>query len=149
MSRQTEGGATQAPSGVTTNGISDAAPHGPDLRQNGPTGATPNDRPAAPRRRSAYATRDITQGSIPRTLWFLAWPQYLESSFQVIDQLADLVWAGLFGGFRAIAGIGAAQQFAQTGFTLRQGVDMSMRAMVSRAMGMRDPSLANHVVLRP
>ena len=99
-------------------------------------------------RRSAYATRDLTTGSVPRTLWFLAWPQYLEGSLQIVDQIADLVWAGLFGGFRAIAGLGAAQQYVMIGFTLRQGVDAAMRAMVSRAIGMGDPALANHVVFQ-
>jgi putative MATE family efflux protein len=85
---------------------------------------------------------------VPRTLWFLAWPQYAESAFQIVDQIADLVFAGLFGGFRAIAGIGASQQYVMIGFTLRQGVDVAMRAMVSRAIGMGDAALANHVVLQ-
>lgn len=85
---------------------------------------------------------------MPRTLWFLAWPHYIESSLQIVDQLADLIWAGLFGGFKAIAGIGAAQQYVMIGFTTRQGVDVAMRAMVSRAIGMGDTALANHVVLQ-
>jgi putative MATE family efflux protein len=98
--------------------------------------------------RSQYVTRDLTQGSIPRNLWFLAWPQYVEGFLQIVDQIADLFWAGLFGGFRAIAGVGAAQQYILGGFTLRQGIDMAMRAMVSRAIGMGDTALASHVVLQ-
>ncbi|MBI4213719.1 MAG: MATE family efflux transporter [Chloroflexi bacterium] len=93
-----------------------------------------------------YVTRDLTRGSIPRNLFFLAWPQFIEGILRVVDQLADLVWAG-FLGHRAIAGMGAAQQYALVGFTARQGMDWSMRALVSRAIGMGDVSLANRVVL--
>ncbi|MSQ24618.1 MAG: MATE family efflux transporter [Chloroflexi bacterium] len=96
--------------------------------------------------RSAYATRDLTSGSIPKNLIFLAWPQYIEGLLRVVDQIADLVWAG-FLGHRAIAGMGAAQQWSQLGFTARQGLDTSMRAMVSRAIGMQDTALANRVVI--
>lgn len=98
--------------------------------------------------RNAYATRDLTTGSIPRNLWFLAWPQYMEASLRIVDQMADLVWAGIFGGFKSIAGMGAAQQYLMMGFTARMGIDMAMRAMVSRAIGMGDTALANHVVLQ-
>lgn len=112
----------------------------------GPRG--PGGGPGGGRWRSAYATRDLTSGSIPRNLWFLAWPQYLEASLRLVDQFADLVWAGMFGGFRAIAGMGAAQQYLMAGFTARMGIDIAMRAMVSRAVGMGDMALANHVVLQ-
>ena len=60
-------------------------------------------------RRSAYATRDLTTGSIPRNLLFLAWPATVNGSLRMVDQLADLVWAGFFGSL-AIAGLGVAQQ---------------------------------------
>lgn len=97
-------------------------------------------------RSSLYVARDLTSGSIPRNLWFLAWPPFVEGILRVVDQVADLVWAG-FLGHRAIAGMGAAQQYAQMGFTARMGIDTSMRAMVSRAIGMGNPALANQVVL--
>ena len=38
-------------------------------------------------RRSGYATRDLTSGSIPRNLWFLwflAWPQTVEGAMRVL-----------------------------------------------------------------
>jgi putative MATE family efflux protein len=44
--------------------------------------------------------------------------------------------------------MGAAQQFSQIGFTARMGLDVGMRAMVSRAIGMGDVALANRVVLQ-
>ena len=57
------------------------------------------------RRRPGHVTRDLTKGSIPRNLWYLSWPQIAESFLSVVDQLADLVWAGRVG-FQAIAGFG-------------------------------------------
>ena len=69
--------------------------------------STESDEKTAPHRRrgrrSKYATKDLTKGSIPKNLWFLAWPQITESFLSVVDQLADLVWAGRIG-FHAIAG---------------------------------------------
>ena len=98
-------------------------------------------------RRSAYATRDLTTGSIPRTLLFLAWPATVNGSLRMVDQLADLVWAGFFGSL-AIAGLGVAQQWSGMALTARMGMDMGMRAMVSRAMGTGDTRLAEHVVFQ-
>ena len=98
-------------------------------------------------RRSAYATRDLTTGSIPRNLWFLAWPATVNGALRTVDQLADLVWAGFFGSL-AIAGMGVAQQYVGMAFTARMGLDVGMRAMVSRAIGMGDTRLAEHVVFQ-
>jgi putative MATE family efflux protein len=98
-------------------------------------------------KRSEYATRDLTTGSVPRTLWFVAWPHVIESILRITDHVIDLALAGVYG-HRAIAGMGAAQQFSQIGFTARMGLDIGMRAMVSRAVGMGDMSLANRVVLQ-
>src|SRR5687768_8591175 len=99
-------------------------------------------------RRSAYATRDLTSGSIPGTLWFLAWPHSVEGVLRIADHVVDLALAGLGFGHKAIAGMGAAQQFSQLGFTARWGLDMGMRAMLSRAIGMGDTALANQIVLQ-
>ena len=65
----------------------------------------------------------------------------------MVDQLADLVWAG-FLGTRSIAGMGVAQQYTQMAFTGRQGIDISQRAMISRAIGMGDQALANHILMQ-
>lgn len=98
-------------------------------------------------RRSEYATRDLTTGSIPGNLWFLAWPHTVEGVLRILDHVVDLALAGVFS-YRHIAGMGAAQQFSQIGFTARMGLDIGMRAMVSRAVGMGDMALANQVVLQ-
>ena len=92
-------------------------------------------------------TRDLTTGSIPRNLFFIAWPQFIEGFLRVVDQMADLVWAG-FLGTRSIAGMGVAQQYTQMAWTGRQGIDISQRAMISQAIGMENQSLANHILLQ-
>jgi len=66
---------------------------------------------------------------------------------RVVDQIADMVWAG-FLGTRHLAGIGVSQQYTQMAWTFRNGIDTAMRAMVSRAVGMGDIPLANHVVFQ-
>ena len=99
-------------------------------------------------RRSAYATRDLTTGSIPKNLVFLGWPMMGSSMFRVVDMLADLVWAGLGFGTIAIAGIGAAQLWVQISMSSRIGIDTAVRAMVSRAVGAANLLLANRVALQ-
>ena len=102
-----------------------------------------------PRRRgrSRRADRDLTKGSIPGNLWYLAWPQVAESFLSVVDQLADLVWAGRIG-FQALAGLGVAQTFLMLLMTARMGLDAGMRSMISRAVGARKIAYANHVTLQ-
>jgi len=97
--------------------------------------------------RPSYLTRDLTKGSIPKNLWYLSWPQIIEASLNVIDQLADLLWAGWLGS-RAIAGLGVAQTFTQLVMMVRRGLDFGMRAMVSRAVGAGNIHLANHAAFQ-
>ena len=102
-----------------------------------------------PGRRSRSASPGLTTGSIPRNLWRLSGPQVVEGILNVSDQMVDMVWAGrLPGGFRALAGVGVAQSFTQFGMMARQGLDQSLRAMVSRAVGAGNIPLANHVTLQ-
>jgi putative MATE family efflux protein len=98
-------------------------------------------------RRSAYATRDLTKGSIRKNLWFLGWPQVAEGFLSVADQLADLIWAGRLG-FQAIAGLGVAQTYLMLVMTARMGLDSGMRSMIARAVGARNLPLANHILLQ-
>ena len=99
------------------------------------------------RGRAGIPDRNLTEGSIPRNLWSLSWPQVVESLVNTADQLMDLVWAGALGA-RSIAGLGVAQTYVQMALTGRQGFDMAMRAMVSRAVGAGDIARANHVALQ-
>jgi len=102
---------------------------------------------ASGRRRSQYATRDLTEGSIPRNLIFLAWPQMIAGFMRTADQLADLFWAGLID-FRAVGGIGVAQTWSNFFNTGRTGLDTASRAMISRAIGAGDISRANHLAMQ-
>ena len=104
-------------------------------------------RPVRRRGRSRRIDRDLTKGSIPGNLWYLAWPQVTESFLSVVDQLADLVWAGRLG-FQALAGLGVAQTFLMMLMTARMGLDAGMRSMISRAVGAREIGYANHVMLQ-
>lgn len=109
---------------------------------------TPSFQHGRPRRRSEYATRDLTKGSIPRNLWFLAWPQMIEGALNMLDRVADLFWAGRFFGIHAIGGLAIAQLYTGLIMTGRQGLDMGMQAMISRAVGAGNIKLANHVALQ-
>jgi len=99
------------------------------------------------RGRPSYVTRDLTQGSIPRNLWFLAWPQMIEAGLNVADHLADLLWAGWLGSL-AIAGLGVAQTYTQLVMMVRRGLDLSIRAVIARAVGAGNIDLANHAALQ-
>ncbi len=103
-------------------------------------------RPAR-RGRRGRPTRDLTKGSVPANLWYLAWPQVAESFLSVVDQLADLIWAGRLG-FQALAGLGVAQTYLMLLMTARMGLDAGMRSMISRAVGAREIAYANHVMLQ-
>lgn len=100
------------------------------------------------RRRSAYATRDLTQGNISKNLWFLAWPQMIEGTLNMLDRVADLFWAGRFFGFHALGGLTVAQLYTNLVMTGRMGLDMGMQAMIARAIGANRIQLANHVALQ-
>ena len=127
---------------------SDLASHvaGSSLGQggNGAAGA-PAEGQAAGRRRGPY--RDLTVGSIPKNLWFMAWPQTVTGSLGAIDRIWDFFLAG-FKGFQGIAGVGAAQQWTLFALMARMGMDISMRAMISRAVGAGDIRMANHVAFQ-
>ena len=103
--------------------------------------------PGQTRRRSRHSTRDLTKGSVRKNLWFLAWPQIAEGFLSVVDQIADLIWAGLIG-VQAIAALGVAQTYLMTVMTARMGLDSGMRSMISRAVGAGDIKYANHVLLQ-
>jgi putative MATE family efflux protein len=82
---------------------------------------------------------------VPKNLAFLAWPQVVEGLLNVFDQIWDLILAGQGFGFRAIAGIGSAQQITQLARTGRMGLDVALRAMVARSVGEGDRNMARHV----
>ena len=96
---------------------------------------------------SDASRRDLTRGSVPRNLWNMAWPQMADSALTVVDQIADLFWAGRMG-YKTIAGLGVAQIYILIYSTARIGLDAGMRAMISRAIGANDREYANYVLLQ-
>ncbi|MGE0058450.1 MAG: MATE family efflux transporter [Dehalococcoidia bacterium] len=97
--------------------------------------------------RPSYVDRNLTSGSTPKNLWFLAWPQIVESVLNIADQLADIFWAGRLG-TQSVAGLGVSQSYVTTASTARMGLDTAMRALVARAVGAGDLQRANHVALQ-
>ena len=71
----------------------------------------------------------------------------VENVLNVVDQLADLVWAGFISA-SAIAGVGIGQSYKMLVMTGRLGLDTALRATVSRAIGAVNPALANHYALQ-
>ena len=130
----------------------DASSRTPDLTGDPENAAeAQTDSPAAGRRRhrgrAPSTPRDLTKGSVPKNLWFLAWPQVAEGFLGAVDQIADLIWAGRLG-FQAIAGLGVAQTYILMLMTARMGLDAGMRSMIARAVGARHIRYANHVLLQ-
>ena len=87
---------------------------------------------------------DLTEGSVPRNLVRLSWPQIVNGALVSVDHFVDLVWAGFLGPL-AIAAIGIAQAWIQVAQGLRAGLDTASRAMVARAVGAGDIKLANYI----
>jgi len=65
----------------------------------------------------------------------------------MLDRLWDMFLAG-FISFQAIGAMGVAQTWTMLAFTTRMGIDTSVRAMVSRAVGFGDVALANHAAMQ-
>lgn len=99
------------------------------------------------RGRLIYTDRNLTEGSIPKNLFALAWPQMITGLLQAVQQMADLIWAGFIGS-RAIASIAVAQSWTMLFMTARMGLDTAGRAMISRAWGAGDRTLANHIAVQ-
>src|SRR5437773_6958076 len=98
-------------------------------------------------RNTRSLTRDLTEGSIPRNLWFMGWPQMVAGAFNAVNQLVDLFWSGFLGS-GAIATVGVAQTWIQLFNTGRMGLDTGARAMVARAIGEQDVPYANRIAFQ-
>ncbi|MBI4187949.1 MAG: hypothetical protein HY529_01955, partial [Chloroflexi bacterium] len=125
-----------------------------EAEQENPRGSIVRDADAVPTsvgkrgQRGHRAFADLSQGSIPRHTFRLAWPQVTEQTLNILDNLVDMFWAGrLPGGFRSVAGLGVAQTFARVAFDGRMGMEQGTRAMVSRAVGAGNVPLANRIAL--
>ena len=88
--------------------------------------------------------KDLTQGSIPRTILAMAAPVAAGMIFQTLYLLVDLYFvAGL--GDAAIAGVGAAGTLFFVIMALSQVLGVSSVALISQAVGRKDQDQANLV----
>lgn len=72
----------------------------------------------------------------------------VEGILNISDTLFDYFWAGRYVGFMAIAGLGVAQTYIMLLSTVRQGLDIAMKAMIARAYGAGRVELANHIAVQ-
>jgi putative MATE family efflux protein len=95
-------------------------------------------------RRGVVISRDWTQGGIIRNLWLLGWPMMLGSLLNQIGPVIDMIWVGKLG-TASMAGVGVAGMVVMVANSLRMGLSVSTRALVSRFVGAGDTGQANHV----
>ena len=88
--------------------------------------------------------RDLTQGSITRTIIAMAAPVAVGMLFQTLYLLVDLYFvAGL--GEASIAGVGAAGTLMFVVMAITQVLSVSSVALMAQAVGRKDQENANHV----
>ena len=102
---------------------------------------------SAPQPMPVHTCRNLTQGSVPRILWFLGWPQITEGVVGILDQITDLIWVGRLG-FHLLAGLGVVQTCIMLVITARIGLEIGMRTMIARVVGARRMSVGNHILLQ-
>jgi len=87
--------------------------------------------------------KDLTQGSIPRHLVQLCVPIAMGMLLQTLCFFVDLYFVSRLGE-AAIAGVSAAGNLMFVVFALTQMLGVGTVAMVSQAVGRKDPAQANH-----
>lgn len=91
--------------------------------------------------------RDWTKGSIFRNLLSLAGPIIISGSLNNIGPTIDMIWVGKLGS-ASVAGVGVAGIIVQLLDSLKMGLDMGTRAMISRFVGNGDIRGATQVALQ-
>ena len=86
----------------------------------------------------------LTHGPLLRTILQLSWPMMLANFLQTAFNIIDMIFVGRLGP-DAIAGVSMSGAMIHAVMTLVIGVDMGMRAMVSRFFGADDKELARRV----
>ena len=88
--------------------------------------------------------RDLTQGSITRTILAMAAPVAFGMLFQTLYLLVDLYFVAALGD-AAVAGVGAAGTLMFMIMAVTQVLSVSAVALMSQAVGRKDQPYANHV----
>jgi len=93
---------------------------------------------------SQPAENQLTHGPLLRAILQLSWPMMLGNFLQTAFNIIDMIFVGRLGP-DAIAGVSMSGAMIHAVMTLVIGVDMGMRAMVSRFFGSGDRELALRV----
>ena len=80
---------------------------------------------------------DLTKGSIPKSIWILAWPMVLGNLLQNLFNIVDMIFVGRLGP-DAIGAVAMSGILMSVVWTFLAGVSMGTRAMVSRFFGAGD-----------
>jgi Na+-driven multidrug efflux pump len=87
----------------------------------------------------------LTEGPLLSAILRLSWPMMLGNFLQSSSSIFDMIFVGRLGP-DAIAGVSMSGAIIQFALTLVIGVDMGMRAMVSRFYGARDLAMTRRVI---
>lgn len=87
----------------------------------------------------------LTDGPLLAAILRLSWPMMLGNFLQTSSSIFDMIFVGRLGP-DAIAGVSMSGAIIQLVMTLVIGIDMGMRAMVSRFYGARDLAMTRRVV---
>lgn len=86
--------------------------------------------------------RDLTQGSVPRQIMAMALPIFAGMLLQTLYYIVDLYFVSRIGD-TAIAGVSAAGNVMFIVFALTQMLGVGIVALISHAVGRKDPAEAN------
>ncbi len=90
---------------------------------------------------------DITQGSLRRNIWQLAWPNTVTQTLFMLPGLYDAVWLGRLGpGAQAAAGLTMSVRI--TMISVLMALSMGSGAVVARYLGAKDQDGANLAALQ-
>ena len=87
----------------------------------------------------------LTEGPLLAAILRLSWPMMLGNFLQTSSSIFDMIFVGRLGP-NAIAGVSMSGAIIQLVMTLVIGIDMGMRAMVSRFYGARDLAMTRRVI---
>ena len=90
------------------------------------------------------AKRDLTNGSLYRGILSLAIPMIASGTLQSIQNMVDLFFVNRLGE-NAVAAVGMSGQALMVLIAVFMGVGLSTVALISRAVGAKDPEHAAHV----
>lgn len=90
----------------------------------------------------------LTEGSIRRGIWILAWPAVLTMSLQSINNLVDTFFIGRLNDPAAIAAVGLANNIGWVIMTLMSSVNVGTTALVARFTGARSGKEVHETVVQ-